>query len=159
MGVEIERKFLVNKDKWQSLPKPYGVLMRQGYLSTDPHRTIRVRMAGQDGFLTIKGITNGASRSEYEYQIPYEDAKQLFETMSLATVSKVRYKIMHQTRLWEVDEFLDENEGLIVAEIELQSEDENFERPDWTEDEVTEDENYFNANLSVKPYSQWKQKM
>jgi adenylate cyclase len=156
MGVEIERKFLVNKEKWLTLPKPFGVLIRQGYLSTDPERTVRVRIAGQESFLTIKGKTQGASRSEFEYQIPFDDAKQLFENISVATISKVRYKIMHHNRLWEVDEFLDDNEGLIVAEIELQSEDEKFEKPGWTEKEVTEDESYFNVNLSIKPYKQWK---
>jgi CYTH domain-containing protein len=155
MSVEIERKFLVNKETWQQVSKPFGVLIRQGYLSTDPGRTVRVRIAGQEGFLTIKGKTQGASRSEFEYAIPYDDAKQMLDDLSVATVSKVRYKLMHEGRLWEVDEFLDDNEGLIIAEIELQDENDFFEKPYWLSEEVTTEEKYFNANLSTKPFKLW----
>lgn len=155
MGVETERKFLVNKEKWLLLPKPSGILMRQGYLSIEPECTIRVRMAGQQGFLTIKGKTTGASRNEFEYQIPYKDAKELFENLSVATLSKVRYKMMHRDKLWETDEFLDENEGLIIAEIELRSEEESFDKPDWLEKEVTTDEKYYNSYLATHSYKQW----
>lgn len=151
----LKRKFLINKEKWQQLSKPFGILIRQGYLSTDPERTMRVRIAGQEAFLTIKGKTQGASRSEFEYAIPHEDAKQILDDLSIATVSKVRYKLMHEGKLWEVDEFLDDNEGLMVAEIELQNENEYFEKPDWVEEEVTTEEKYFNANLSVKPFKLW----
>lgn len=155
MPIEIERKFLVNKEKWQRLPKPFGVLIRQGYLSANPECTVRIRIAGQEGFLAIKGKTQGTSRSEFEYQIPYEDAEQLFENFSIASVSKVRYKLMHEGKLWEVDEFLDENEGLVIAEIELRTEEEYFGKPDWLKEEVTTEEKYFNANLSTNPYKQW----
>lgn len=145
MNIEIERKFLVHKDKWKQLPKPAGILVRQGYLLATPEKTVRVRTKGQHGYLTIKGISAGAKRDEFEYEIPLEDAKQIINSLSIATVSKVRYEIIYRNKLWEADEFLDENEGLVMAEIELLTEAEEFEIPDWVAEEVTDDNRYYNS--------------
>lgn len=152
MNIEIERKFLVHHGKWKHLNKPAGVLIRQGYLLTNPSKTVRIRTAGQHGFITIKGATTGAARVEFEYEIPVDDAKELFSIFSINLVSKVRCNIFHNGKLWEVDEFLDDNEGLIIAEIELDDEAETFDLPHWIAEEVTGDEKYYNAYLSVNPY-------
>ena len=156
MGIEIERKFLMNPEKWEHLEKPVGEFYRQGYLSTDPTKTIRVRQTSERGFLTIKGISVGATRKEYEYEIPLEEAKELLDQFSVAELSKIRYKISIGNHVWEVDEFLGKNAGLIVAEIELSSEDEDFEIPDWIGREVTGAEKYYNSNLVTEPYENWK---
>lgn len=156
MGIEIERKFLVNQDQWHDIEKPVGEFYRQGYLLTDPNKTIRVRQSSDKGFLTIKGITVGASRAEFEYEIPFEEAKELLDQFAVSELSKIRYKIFFEEKLWEVDEFLGENEGLIVAEIELESEDEKFSIPDWIDVEVTEEEKYYNSNLTQNPFKTWK---
>ena len=155
MNVEIERKFLVHPDKWKDLTKPEGELLRQGYLLSTPEKTIRVRVSGQQGFLTIKGISVGAKRDEYEYEIPLEDAEKLLENLCLSIVSKLRHKILYHNKLWEVDVFLDDNEGLIVAEIELKSEAEAFDIPGWIKAEVTSDNRYYNSSLSLNPYKKW----
>ncbi|HEV2830606.1 MAG TPA: CYTH domain-containing protein, partial [Hanamia sp.] len=112
MAQEIERKYLVDRRKWQALTKPAGQQYRQGYLLTDPQKTIRVRLTEASGFLTIKGATKGATRPEYEYEIPVKDAKELLDNFSDAKLTKTRYKITYKNKLWEVDEFLDDNEGL-----------------------------------------------
>ena len=156
MGIEIERKFLMNPEKWEHLEKPLGEFYRQGYLSTDPTKTIRVRQTSKQGFLTIKGISVGATRKEYEYEIPLEEAKELLDQFSVAELSKIRYKISIGNHVWEVDEFSGKNAGLIVAEIELTSEDEDFEIPDWIGREVTGAEKYYNSNLVTEPYENWK---
>ena len=156
MGIEIERKFLMNPEKWEHLEKPLGEFYRQGYLSTDPTKTIRVRQTSEQGFLTIKGISVGATRKEYEYEIPLEEAKELLDQFSVAELSKIRYKISIGNHVWEVDEFSGKNAGLIVAEIELTSEDEDFEIPDWIGREVTGVEKYYNSNLVTEPYENWK---
>ena len=156
MGIEIERKFLMNPEKWEQLEKPVGEFYRQGYLSTDPTKTIRVRQTSEQGFLTIKGISVGATRKEYEYEIPLEEAKELLDQFSVAELSKIRYKISIGNHVWEVDEFSGKNAGLIVAEIELTSEDEDFEIPDWIGREVTGAEKYYNSNLVTEPYENWK---
>ena len=155
MGIEIERKFLVHAERWKALKKPTGKYLRQGYLSTDPQRTIRVRIAGNKGFLNIKGITTGATRQEFEYEIPEADAAQLLQNMAVTRLSKIRYLISHEGKQWEVDEFLDENAGLIVAEIELNSETEQFLLPDWAAEEVTDDARYYNSNLCLRPFTTW----
>ncbi|MBO9635857.1 MAG: CYTH domain-containing protein [Chitinophagaceae bacterium] len=155
MGKEIERKFLVNKEAWQKMEKPAGQYYRQGYLTNEPHKTIRVRLADEAGYLTIKGISEGATRLEYEYAIPINDARELLDNFSGSELSKIRYKIPFDNKIWEVDEFLGDNAGLLVAEIELQSEDEPFEIPDWVAGEVTGDEKYYNSNLTIHPYCQW----
>ena len=156
MGIEIERKFLVKQEIWAQLEKPAGEFYRQGYLLTDPTKTIRVRQTSEKGFLTIKGISVGASRAEFEYEIPQEEAKDLLDQFSVSELSKIRYKILFENKLWEVDEFLGENEGLMVAEIELQSEDETFSTPNWIDEEVTGEEKYYNSNLTLLPFKNWK---
>ena len=156
MGIEIERKFLVNKEKWSQVVKNERSHYRQGYIVTDPEKTIRVRLTDKSGFITIKGLTVGAARPEFEYSIPKEDAVQLLDNFCSSELSKVRYFITYDNKLWEVDEFTGQNEGLIVAEIELSSEEEVFSLPPWVDQEVTGDKRYSNSNLSVNPYRNWK---
>ncbi|MEO8854865.1 MAG: UPF0158 family protein, partial [Ginsengibacter sp.] len=156
MPLEIERKYLVNLTKWLALSKPRGNHYRQGYIVTDPKKTIRIRITEAASFITIKGETTGATRSEYEYKIPREDAEELLNNFCVAALEKIRYKIRHKNKLWEVDEFLGENEGLIFAEIELKEEDETFEIPEWVANEITGEERYYNANLVQNPYQNWK---
>lgn len=154
MGVEIERKFLVTSDAWKQLGTP--TLLRQGYLSTDPSRTVRVRIDGEEGVITIKSKSEGAARGEWEYPIPLADATELLDRLcERPLVEKVRRRIDYAGFTWEVDEFLGENAGLVVAEIELPSEDAAFERPDWIGEEVTSDKRYYNSNLIRHPYSTW----
>ena len=154
MGKEIERKFLVKGDVWKSLAK--GTRYRQGYLNSVKERTVRVRTVGDKGFLTIKGITTGASRTEYEYPIPVPDAEGMLNDLcEKPLIEKNRYKIKDRNLTWEVDEFFGENRGLIVAEVELQSESQSVEKPDWIGEEVTGDPRYFNANLIKHPYTKW----
>ena len=156
MAFEIERKFLVNKEKWNQLPKNKETIYRQGYILSDPEKTIRVRINDVEGFITLKGKTIGATRTEFEYSIPRQDAIELLDKFCSSELSKQRYEITHGGKLWEVDVFLGANEGLVVAEIELQSEDEEFEIPGWVLEEVTDDEKYYNANLAIKPFKYWK---
>lgn len=156
MGKEIERKYLVDKEKWDLVPKSNGQIYRQGYLLTDPTKTIRVRVTEKAGFLTIKGISIGAARQEFEYEIPLADSKELLDNFSVSELSKIRYKISVGNKLWDVDEFLDDNFGLITAEIELASEDETFDVPGWIGKEVTGEEKYYNSNLTILPYKKWK---
>jgi adenylate cyclase len=155
MGVEIERKFLVRGERWKVAGK--GMLLRQGYLCSDPERVVRVRIEGEHATLTIKGKNRGATRSEWEYPIPREDAQHLLDALcERPLIEKVRHRIAHAGMLWEIDEFLGENAGLVVAEIELTSEDQAFARPNWLGEEVTHDARYFNANLLRHPYSAWR---
>lgn len=156
MGKEIERKYLVDIETWNKLEKPPGTQFRQGYLLTDPDKTIRVRVTDTKGYLTIKGISEGASRLEFEYEIPVEEARELLDKFSISELSKIRYTIVYKNKTWEVDEFLGDNAGLFVAEIELQSEDEVFDLPEWVTREVTEDKKYYNSNLTINPYKNWK---
>ena len=155
MPLEIERKFLVRKELWQQSEKPSGELFRQGYLLTDPTKTIRVRQTADKGFITIKGISVGATRAEYEYEIPVSEAEELLNHFCGSELSKNRFKVLFEGKLWEVDEFLGDNEGLIVAEIELQTEDEIFALPHWVDVEVTSEEQYYNSNLTLNPYKNW----
>ncbi len=153
MGTEIERKFLVKEGAWRQAP---ATRYRQGYLSTVKERTVRARTIGDKAYLTIKGVTVGASRLEFEYEIPVEDANQLLnELCERPLIEKDRYKLEHAGLTWEVDEFFGDNQGLILAEVELEGEDQAFEKPDWVTDEVTEDPRYYNANLISHPYSRW----
>jgi adenylate cyclase len=140
MGQEIERKYLIDHTKWQEIKKPAGEFYRQGYLLTDPDKTIRVRLTQTSGFLTIKGLSIGASRSEYEYEIPIQEAAELLDKFSVSELSKTRYKIDHHHKIWEVDVFTSDNAGLIVAEIELTNEDKQFDLPEWIDKEVTTEE-------------------
>jgi CYTH domain-containing protein len=155
MGLEIERKFLVNPAKWAAAEKPKREFYRQGYMLTDPNKTIRVRATDTKGFLTIKGKTEGATRAEFEYEIPKEEAIQLLNMFAVSDLTKYRYKVIFAEKLWEVDVFLGENEGLIVAEIELSSEREMFDLPDWAAEEVTAEKKYYNSNLSTLPFKHW----
>ena len=152
MGVEIERKFKV---KEHFRPTGVGIEMAQGYLSRDPRRTVRIRIAGIQGFLTIKGETCGATRSEYEYEIPEEEARELLALCDTPLVEKTRYVEMFCGKRWEVDIFHGANEGLRVAEIELAAEAEEFALPEWVGDEVTGERRYYNAALIAHPYSAW----
>ncbi len=155
MGVEIERKFLITSDAYQHGAE--GQIYRQGYLSNDKNRVVRVRLKGNKGYLTIKGISQGIVRSEYEYEIPHDDAAHLLEVLCLKPIiEKTRYKISYEGHIWEVDEFHGENEGLVVAEIELSHKDEKFSKPLWIGAEVSDDYRYFNSNLTTHPYSLWK---
>ncbi|MFT3679688.1 MAG: CYTH domain-containing protein [Ferruginibacter sp.] len=155
MGKEIERKYLVDHMKWQQAEKGRGEIYRQGYLLTDPGKTIRVRLTESAGYITIKGLSVGAVRPEYEYEIPAGDAKELLDQFAIAELSKTRYKIMFGNKTWEVDVFAGRNEGLIVAEVELESEDEAIEIPAWITKEVTGDEKYYNSNLTQHPFKNW----
>jgi CYTH domain-containing protein len=153
MAKEIERKFLLKTDTWR-LEK--GTKYRQGYLNTAKERTVRVRTIDDKGYLTIKGINVGATRLEFEYEIPVQEADQLLDELcEKPLIEKNRHKIEHGGLVWEVDEFFGENEGLIVAEVELQSEDQFFEKPAWVGEEVTDDPRYFNANLIAHPFTKW----
>ena len=155
MSIEIERKFLVRGDAWRALA--HGTLLRQGYLSSAPERVVRVRIEGDAAVLTIKGKSVGATRGEWEYPIPVADAQIFLDSLcERPIIEKCRYRIPFQGMTWEVDEFMGDNAGLIVAEIELKSEQQQFARPEWVGDEVTHDPRYFNANLLRHPYSQWK---
>lgn len=154
MSVEIERKFLVRGEHWKTLGQ--GVLLRQGYLSSDPGRVVRVRIEGDVAMLTIKGRSVGATRGEWEYPIPLEDARVFLDRLcERPVIEKKRYRIPFEGNTWEVDEFFGENTGLVVAEIELESETQMFTKPDWIGDEVTHDARYFNSNLLRNPYSNW----
>jgi adenylate cyclase len=155
MGQEIERKFLVNHNKWKQIIKPKGQLYRQGYLLTDPNKTIRVRYTEEKGYLTIKGRSLGITRPEFEYEIPLDEAKELLDKFAASELSKIRYLIEFENKKWEVDEFLGENKGLIVAEIELESETEVFHNPDWIATEVTGEDKYYNSNLTIQPFKNW----
>jgi adenylate cyclase len=152
MATEIERKFLVHGTEWrQGVP----VHLCQGYLSRDKERTVRVRIAGERAYLTIKGSSRGASRAEFEYEIPLRDAEELLTLCDRPPVEKNRYTVEHAGAVWEIDEFLGANAGLVVAEIELDREAQEFERPGWVSSEVTDDPRYFNSSLSSAPYPTW----
>ena len=154
MAKEIERKFLVKSDAWRKLAE--GTLYRQGYLNSVKERTVRIRTVGNEAFLTIKGLTVGATRSEYEYPIPLADCNAMLDTLAeKPIIEKKRYKIKNEGLTWEVDEFFGDNQGLIVAEVELQSEAQTFAKPDWIGEEVTGDPRYFNANLIKHPFTKW----
>ncbi|HOQ75379.1 MAG TPA: CYTH domain-containing protein [Thermoclostridium sp.] len=158
MGKEIERKFLVKdcsyKDKASSC-KVY----RQGYISVQPDRVIRVRTDGERGYLTLKGPSSGVARLEYEYEIPLPDAEEMLSLMcDKPIIEKRRYIVFHEGVEWEVDEFEGENQGLCIAEIELEQEGQSFSLPPWIGPEVTGDPRYYNANLVKSPYKSWKQR-
>ena len=155
MGVEIERKFLVKGDAWRSAARP--VLLRQGYLSSHPERVVRVRIEDGEAMMTIKGRSVGAARGEWEYPIPLPDAEAfLTQLCEQPIIEKYRRRIESDAMVWEVDEFLGVNAGLVVAEIELSFEGQVFSRPDWIGAEVTDDARYFNSNLIRHPFSKWQ---
>jgi adenylate cyclase len=155
MGIEIERKFLLANDDWRSLADK-GALYRQGYLNLDPERIVRLRIIKDRGFLTIKGKTKGITRIEYEYEIPWQECVEMLEMLTLKSIiEKKRYIIEYKGFIWEIDEFSGENSGLIVAEVEIESEDQQIEKPGWIGPEVTDDPRYFNSNLINYPYKKW----
>ena len=154
MGVEIERKFLLQGDGWRGLGQP--TLLRQGYLNSHKDRTVRVRIAGDEAFLTIKSRNVGARRGEWEYPIPVAEAAELLDGLcEQPLIEKYRHRIQQGKHVWEVDEFLGVNAGLVVAEIELASEGEAFNKPEWIGAEVTGDVRYLNSNLIKQPYTTW----
>ncbi|MGD9689847.1 MAG: CYTH domain-containing protein [Phycisphaerales bacterium] len=166
MGVEIERKFLVTSDAWRTMANPpEGVVLRQGYLSSAPGRTVRVRLAGSRGYLTIKGPADptGVSREEFEYEIPARDAAQMLERLCVGpVVEKTRYRVPAagsgtggRPLVFEVDVFAGENAGLVLAEVELSAPDQAFARPAWLGAEVSADPRYRNSNLAARPYRTW----
>ncbi len=157
MGTEIERKFLLKTGAaWRPVLQTPGTLIRQGYLSLAKERTVRVRVSGEESAcLTIKGLTIGATRSEFEYDIPHEDALAMLAMCEGSLIEKTRYHIVHDGLTFEIDEFHGDNEGLLVAEVELESEGQTFAVPEWLGSEVTNDPRYFNANLVRHPFREW----
>lgn len=154
MGVEIERKFLVLNEDFKQQGK--GTFLRQGYICSEPGRIVRVRIEASKAMLTIKGISSGISCSEWEYPVPLADAQILLDTVcQQPLIEKIRYRIPMQGLIWEVDEFFGDNQGLIVAEVELESEQQAFERPAWLGEEVSHDRRYANANLLKHPFKAW----
>jgi len=155
MAQEIERKFLVKDSRYRQLGNYLHI--HQGFLSTEKDRVVRVRIHGKKAFLTIKGISKGIARTEYEYKIPMTDAKYMLENLCIQpTIEKYRYNVNIEGFTWEIDEFTGENEGLIIAEIELKSAGQDFPKPEWIGEEVTGDVRYYNANLVKKPFRSWK---
>lgn len=157
MGVEIERKFLVVSLDFKS--NASAELYRQGYLNSDKNRVVRVRVRGDQAFITIKGLPKGLVRPEYEYSIPKEDGDFLLRNLcEQPIIEKTRYNVTYKDHIWEIDEFHGENEGLIVAEIELDHMEESFEIPPWVGEDVSHDWRYFNSNLLINPFSKWEEK-
>ncbi len=155
MAIEIEYKFLVNRDKWKTIIPEKSTEIRQAYLSTEPAKNIRVRTKGKFGYITIKGLSDGPSRVEYEYEIPYSDALELISNFCNSIIEKTRHLVTYKGKTWEVDVFHGSNENLIIAEIELSSIDEPFEIPEWLDKDVTNDSRYTNSSLSINPYNTW----
>lgn len=156
MAQEIERKFLVTGDAWRT---DDGTLVRQAYLHNEKKSIVRVRTKGKSAYLTIKGSTSGITRAEFEYEIPLDEANEMLDVLcQKPLIEKIRYEVKFDSFKWEIDEFLGENAGLVVAEIELEDEDQEFPKPDWIGREVTDDVRYLNANLVKNPYSKWDKK-
>lgn len=154
MAIEVERKFLVKNDTWRALAP--GVPYIQGYLSVNDRNTVRVRIAGDVGYLTIKGKTKRHARAEFEYPIPRQDAQEMLDTLCQSyLVEKTRYRIPVGDLLWEVDDFVGWNQGLVMAEVELSSAEQEIALPDWVGDEVSDDPRYFNSYLSQHPFTTW----
>jgi len=154
MAKEIERKFLIDLEKLGTLDN--GTFIKQAYIATADKTAVRLRLKGEAAYLTLKGANKGISRSEFEYPIPLEDAKAIMaELCTGPAIEKTRYLIEHVGHTWEVDVFYGDNDGLVVAEIELSSEDEAFEKPDWVVEEVSGDPKYYNSSLLNNPFNQW----
>jgi CYTH domain-containing protein len=154
MAKEIEKKFLVKNDAWRTLAK--GTSYRQGYLNSAKERTVRVRTIDNKAYLTVKGPTVGATRSEYEYEIPLADCNAMLDMLAeKPLIEKKRYEVPFDGLTWEIDEFFGDNAGLILAEVELKSETQMFQKPPWVGEEVTADPRYFNSNLIKHPYTRW----
>ncbi len=155
MATEIEHKYLIIKEHWKVVVPDQSIRIRQGYLLTDPEKTIRVRTKGDKGYLTVKGKSSGSSRPEFEYEIPLADAEELLDKFCSSLVEKTRHLVLHDNKTWEVDEFFGLNEGLIVAEIELTHEKEVYLTPHWVGQNVTNNSQYANSNLSLRPFTTW----
>jgi adenylate cyclase len=155
-NLEIERKFLVRNDGWREAVRE-SAYFRQGYLSNEVQCSVRVRIAGERAWLNLKSVTIGAQRHEFEYEIPVRDAHQMLDVLTVKPViEKTRYFVDVGSHTWEIDVFEGDNAGLVVAEIELDSPDEPFEKPDWVGEEVTYDPRYYNTSLSSNPYRNWR---
>ena len=156
MAQEIERKFLVKDDSWRAFAGA-GKATRQGYLSLDRERVVRVRVKDGRGFLTIKGLREGISAPEYEYQIPTAEAEEMLQKLCLhPLIEKVRFELPFAGLTWEIDEFQGENQGLVVAEVELESEEQAVTLPPWAGVEVSHDRRYSNASLVQCPFATWE---
>ncbi|MBC8343034.1 MAG: CYTH domain-containing protein [Bacteroidetes bacterium] len=154
MGIEIERKYLLKNDSWKKDSK--GTYIHQGYLNRSEDRTVRIRIAGSNAYVTIKGKSQGISRSEFEYEIPVKDAQTMLDTLCEQTcIEKHRYQQTYGQHVWQIDEFHGDNQGLFLAEIELSMENEKFEIPPWIGKEVSGNPRYFNSNLSKHPFTKW----
>ena len=151
--VEIERKFLVQGSSWKQASEALSI--RQGYFASGTNGVVRIRRQDQRGFLTIKGRIEGLTRTELEYEIPVDDAETLLSMCQGRLIEKTRHVVFHAGKKWEIDVFEGPNAGLVVAEIELEAEDEAFERPEWLGEEVSSDHRYANSHLSQSPYSEW----
>jgi len=155
MGIEIERKFLLSGESWRT--HAVGCRYRQGYICTGAGRTVRVRTVEQKGYLTIKGPSTGPAKLEFEYEIPVEEADELLADLcETPLIDKMRYTVDYRGFTWEIDEFYGDNQGLLIAEIELDNLDQDVDLPDWVGEEVTGDHRYFNASLVKNPYAKWK---
>ena len=154
MAQEIERKFRVANDDWRAMASSSSSL-KQGYLSSSAEATVRVRLEDNLGTLTIKSKTKGITRNEFEYAIPAQEAKELLMLCREPLIEKTRYRIPHENHTWEIDVFEGDNDGLIIAEIELTSEDDYFAKPQWLGEEVSGDSRYYNSNLATHPYVNW----
>ena len=154
MALEIERKFLLKNNDWKVVADN-GTVIKQGYLNSNKDRTVRVRIYGNKGILTIKGKNNNLTRKEFEYTIPLDEAEQMLSLAEQPIIEKIRFIVLHENHTWEIDVFDGKNKGLIVAEIELESEKQTFDIPSWTGKEVSLDERYYNASLIANPFENW----
>jgi len=157
MSLEIERKFLVKNDTWKKVTFKQ-IIIKQGYLNSDKNRTVRIRISDHQGFITVKGVSNasGTTRFEWEKEIDVQEANQLLAICEPNIIEKTRYLVKNGIHIFEIDEFFGANKGLVIAEIELNSENEAFEKPSWLSEEVTGNTMYYNATLSKLPFSLWK---
>lgn len=155
MGLEIERKFLLKDDTWKA-EADNGLEIKQGYLSSVIERTVRVRVIGGKGVLTVKGKTDNLTRKEFEYEIPFNEAISLLDLCETPIIEKKRYLVKRDSLVWEIDIFEGENEGLKVVEVELDSESQSFELPDWAGNEVSKESKYYNSALIANPFKNWK---
>ncbi len=153
MATEIERKFLVRGNNWRTNA---GIHVVQGYLSREKEHTVRIRLTGTKAFISVKSTTVGTTRAEFEYEIPVDDGEQLLKLCDQPLIEKTRHIVVYADMTWEIDEFHGANAGLVIAEVELKSEDQSFEKPPWLGIEVTEDPRYYNSNLTVYTYSSWQ---
>jgi adenylate cyclase len=154
MPIEIERKFLVANSDWKNNIST-ATLIQQGYLNSTPKRTVRVRISGEKGYLTIKGKTINTTRAEFEYEIPLLEAQELIKLCERPFIDKTRYEVVENGNCWEIDVFIGENKGLTVAEIELESEGQEFTLPKWLGKEVSHEAKYYNASLIKVPFKNW----